>query len=183
MSRQPIWIVEARCPDGDLPPLTVEIAANTSVEALASAVAELVAAGLSPRQLDATWPDCVTVLACPSTTHGDQFIVKCRCGADWGTRGRRQTMNLLQDTIPNHHGPGRCADRWPENLAPSQPAPANTAGVEIRQRRTAAGLSQAQLAEAAEVSKATISAAERVLGGVTAQTMGRIRTALDEVGA
>ena len=44
-------------------------------------------------------------------------------------------------------------------------------------------MSQAQLAEAVGVSPATISTAERVLGGVSPQTVGRIRTALDEAGA
>lgn len=69
------------------------------------------------------------------------------------------------------------------DLVAAPPGPLNTAGAEIRQRREAAKMSQAQLAKAVGVSPATISTAERVLGGVTPQTMGRIRTALDEAGA
>ena len=189
MSRRPIWTIEARCKDGDEPTLAVEIVAHSALAALASAVAELVAApgptaaGSSRRQLDATWPDCVTVMAHPSSTHGHQFSVKCRCGADWGVQDRRRSLHVLNETIPNHHGPGRCEDRWPENRSPAQPGPLNTVGAEIRQRREAAGMSQGQLAEAVGVSPATISTSERVLGGISPQTMGRIRTALDEVGA
>lgn len=189
MLHPPTWTIEARCEDRSHPPLTVKIAANSALEALASMVAELVAtpravaAAASPRQLDATWPDCVSVIACPSTTHGDQFSVKCRCGADWGTQDRRRSLLVLRETIPNHHGPGRCEDRWPENRSPAESEPANTVGAEIRQRRTAAGLSQAQLAEAVGVSPATISTAERVMGGVSGNTIGRIRTALEEVEA
>ena len=44
-------------------------------------------------------------------------------------------------------------------------------------------MSQAELAKAVGVSPATISISERVLGGISTQTVGRIRTALDEVGA
>ena len=182
MTSRPIWAVEARCKDGSQPPLIVEIAAHSPTEALAAAVAELVA-GPVPVRLDATWPDCVTVIAHPSSTpSGDRYSVTCRCGASWGTQDRRLTLNLLRDTIPNHHGPGRCEDRWPENCTPT-PEPVNTTGAEIRQRREAAGMSQAQLAEAVGVSPATISISERVLGGVSPQTVGRIRTALDEAGA
>ena len=185
MPRLPIWTIEARCKDGDQPPLTAEVPAHNALEALASTVADLAAAPRpaarpSPRQLDATWPDCVKVIAHPSSTHGHQFKVSCRCGADWGVQDRRRTLHVLNEVIPNHHGPGRCEENWPENRSPAQPGPLNAVGAEIRQRREAAKMSQAQLAKAAGLSPATISTAERVLGGVTSQTLGRIRTALDE---
>ena len=188
MPRPPIWTIEARCKDGDQPPVTAEVPAHSALEALASTVADLVAAPRpaarpSARQLDATWPDYVTVLAHPSSTRGYQFSVKCRCGANWGVQDRRRALHVLNEIIPNHHGPRRCEDRWPENRSPAQPEPLNTVGAEIRQRREAAKMSQGQLAKAVGVSPTTISIAERVLGGVAPQTMGRIRTALDEAGA
>ena len=174
MPRPPTWTIEVRCKDGDQPPLTAEVSAHTALEALAAA---------STSGLDATWPDYVTVIAHPSSKHGHQFQVSCRCGADWGFQDRRNTLRVLRETIPNHHGWGRCEQRWPDTRSPAQPEPLNSVGAEIRQRREMASLTQAQLAKAVGVSPATISTAERVLGGVSHQTIGRIRTALDEVGA
>lgn len=187
MPLPPTWTVEVRCKDGDQPPLTAEVPAHSALEALASTVADLVAAPrpaarLSPRQLDATWPEYVTVLAHPSSTHGHRFNVKCRCGADWGVQDRHRALHVLNEIVPNHHGPGRCEDRWPENRSPTQPGPINAVGTEIRHRREAAKMTQSQLAKIVGVSPTTISIAERVLGGVTPQTIGRIRTALDEAG-
>lgn len=183
MPRPPIWTIEARCKDGDQPPLIVEIAAHSALEALTSAAAELTAAGPAPRQLEATWPDYVTVMAHPSTTHGHRFSIRCLCGADWGIQDRGRALYVLRETIPNHHGPGRCEGLWPENRSPAQPGPLNQAGAEIKRRREAAKMSQARLAEAAGVSPATISTAERVLGGVSPLTMRRIHAALDEANA
>ena len=122
MPRPPIWTIEVRCKDGDQPSLSVEVPAHSALEALTSTVAEL---GDALRRLDAAWPTCVTVLAHPSPTRGHQFSVKCRCGADWGVQDRCPSLHVLNDIVPNHHGPGRCEDRWPENRTPTQPEPAS----------------------------------------------------------
>ena len=118
MTHRRVWEIEVRCKDGNHPPLTVEIAANSGLEALSSAVDDLVAEGAAHIGLDATWPDCVTVQDHASTPPGERFRVTCRCGADWGIQNRRLALNVLRDTIPNYHGPGLCEDRWPENRTP-----------------------------------------------------------------
>ena len=169
MPRPPTWTIKVRCKNGEEPPLLAEVPAHSALEALASTVADLVAAPRpaarpSPRQLDATWPEYVTVLSHPSSTQGHQFSVTCRCGDDWGVQDRHRALYVLRESIPNHHGPGRCDERWPENRSPDQAGPLNAAGAEIRQRREAAKMTQAQLAKAVGVSPGTISTAERVLG-------------------
>ena len=142
MTSRPIWAIEVRCKDGDRPPLSVEIAAHSALEALASATAELAASALDPAKLDAEWPAGVTVTTMPSSPLSELFLIECRCGGNWGQVDRRRALWILKDAIAQYHGPGRCEGRWPENR-PSAPESVNAVGAAIRQRREAAGISQA----------------------------------------
>lgn len=179
MTRRLLWTVNVRRSDGDDEALNVEIAASSAVGALISAVAELVDARpdlvsrLVPDEVDGLdeWPDYVTV----SRMSGGGFVVECRCGAVWDNA----RPGLVAETVATYHGPSRCEPRWPENRLAVEPPPDNADGKQIRQRRVAAGMTQAQLAEAAGVSAPTISTAERIPGGVSGEMLARIFNTLD----
>ena len=182
MARNPIWRIEARCDDSTTPSLNIEIAARSGVEALAAAVAELIADNprlkADPLPTEVPRPAHVTV-----TSHGrDLWTVKCRCGAIWDTVKRSYCLRILTSMIPTHHDHGQCEDRWPQNR-PATVEPVNKIGAKIREARESNGMTQAELAEHAGCSPATISAAEVAAGRVSDESLRRITDTLNRLGS